>query len=374
MNGEFAGFIGVSHALGVSSGTAALTAAMMALGIGPGDEVILPGYFWVSTVSAVVRLGAIPVLADIDESFSLDPADVEKRITRRTRAVVIVHMSGGSGNVAEIARLCRKQRISLLEDVAQAAGGSVRGKMLGSFGDISIFSFQLNKTMTTGEGGAVCANRKDLADRAFAAHDLGYRRNEAGRLELKDLATAGWGCGSRMNELTAALARAQLRKLPGICAAMRGRKHALKQMLSDIPGLAFRRLDDPDGEAGSFLLTIFPKVSDAEFFVKALRAEGIVPDASGLSNIRMTDWGLHIYYNVPSLVNKLPVGGGNNPWKDPRNRASRHIRYDKGTLPKCDDLISRTLLLCIPPVLTRRDLRDISDAYHKVAKTHPLVG
>lgn len=369
---EFAGFIGMPHALAVNSGTAALTVALMSLRVGAGDEVILPGYFWVSTVSAVVRLGAIPILADIDDSFGMDPRDLEAKITPRTRAAIVVHMSGASGNVEKIAEVCRRRGLVLLEDVAQAAGATVGGKALGSFGDVSIFSFQLNKTMTTGEGGMVCSRTKELADRAFAAHDLGYARNADGRLELADLRDAGWGCGCRMNEVTAALGLAQLRKLPRICQAMRERKRALKEMLSDIPGLEFRRLDDPEGEAGSFLLTIFPTAGQAEFYARALRAEGIVPMPKGMSNIRMTEWGLHIYHRVPALVRKLPVGGRNNPWKDARNPSREGVSYGRGTLPRCDDLEERTLLLCIPPVLSQEDLRDISAAYHKVAAQHPL--
>lgn len=370
---EFARFIGMPYALGVNSGTAALTVAMMALGLGPGAEVIVPGYLWVSTVAAVVRLGAIPVLADIDETFSLDPADVARKITQRTRAVVVVHMSGATGNLPQIVALCRKRRVPLLEDAAQAVGASVDGRKLGSFGDVSIFSFQLNKPMTTGEGGAVCARTKRLYDRTFAAHCVGYARNAAGRLDVRNLDAATWGCGCRMNEPTGALALAQLKKLPRIVAAMRTRKRKLKTLLADIPGLAFRRLDDPRGDAGSFLLTIFPTAADAEFFARALRAEGIVPRPGGISNIRMTDWGLHIYHHIPALVKKLPVSGGNNPWRDPRNRMSRRVGYAKGTLPVCDDLVERTLLLCIPPVLTDRDLNDINAAYHKVAAAHPLA-
>lgn len=369
---EFADFIGMPHALAVNSGTAALTVALMALRVGPGDEVILPGYFWVSTVSAVVRLGAIPVIVDIDDSFGMDPRDLERKISPRTRAVILVHMSGASGNLEAIVDLCLQKRLPLLEDVAQAAGATVGGKPLGSFGDVSIFSFQLNKTMTTGEGGMVCTRAKELADRAFAAHDLGYARNAEGRLELADLRDAGWGCGSRMSEVTAALGLAQLRKLPAICRAMRERKHAVKAMLADIPGLGFRRLDDENGEAGSFLLTIFPHAAQAEFYARALRAEGIVPMPKGMSNIRMTDWGLHVYHRVPALVRKLPVGGGNNPWKDPRNPSGETVSYARGALPQCDHLEERTLLLCIPPVLSKRDIRDISDAYHKVAAQHPL--
>jgi 8-amino-3,8-dideoxy-alpha-D-manno-octulosonate transaminase len=370
---ELSTFLGVPYVLGVSSGTAALTVAMMALGVGPGCEVIVPGYLWVSTVGAVVRLGAIPILADIDETFCLDPADVVRKITSRTKAVVVVHMSGASGHIAEVAKLCRDRGISLLEDVAQAAGATVQDKPLGAWGDISIFSFQLNKTMTTGEGGAVATSSRQLYDRAFAAHDLGYARNTAGRLDLEERSTHTWGCGCRMSELTAALALAQLRKLPRICQEMRARKMSLQEKLSDIPGLRFRQVDDPQGEAGNFLLTIFPSAEDAEFYARALRAEGIVTDERGITNIRMIDWGMHLYFNIPSLVHKASVSDGNNPWDDPRNPIGRAIRYDKGTLPVCDDLMERTLLLCVPPVLSPRDIDDISRAYHKVATAKPLV-
>jgi dTDP-4-amino-4,6-dideoxygalactose transaminase len=369
---EFARFIGMPFALGVNSGTAALTVGLMALGVGPGDEVIVPGYLWVSTATAVVRLGAIPVLGDIDQSFCLDPKDVARKINGRTRAVIMVHMNGSTGNAAKIAALCRKRKVGFLEDVAQAAGATVKGKKLGSFGDISTYSFQLNKTMTMGEGGAVCCRTRELYNRAFAAHDLGYARNSSGRLEINDLSAATWGNGSRMNEISAALGLAQLKKLPKICAAMRERKNKLKKMLSDIPGLQFRNLDDTKGDAGSFLLTVFPNQKLAQTYVNALRAEGIAPVPGGGSNVLVGEWGLHIYYNIPALVNRLSVSGGNNPWKDPRNRTSSKRRYNKGTLPQCDNLVNRSIQLCIPPILTNKDLKDISDAYHKVAAAYPL--
>jgi len=370
---SFSRYVGSPYVLGVNSGTAALVIALTALDVGPGDEVILPGYLWISTVAAVVRLGAIPVLADIDESYCLDPVDMERKRTERTKAVIMVHMSGTSGRVEAIASFCRKEGIGLIEDVAQAAGAAVGRNKLGSFGDLSIFSFQLNKTMTTGEGGAVCARTRELYERAFAAHDLGYARNEAGRLDLSNLAAATWGCGSRMSEVTAALALAQLGKLDAICARMRTAKWMLRERLSTIPGLEFRSVADPAGDAGNFLMTRFPSEEDAAFYASALRAEGIVPASGGISNIRMTDWGLHIYYNIPGLVHKLPVSARQSPWTDPRNAASAGICYDRGTLPKCDDLISRTLLLCIPPSLDEPTINDIVESYRKVAAARPLV-
>jgi 8-amino-3,8-dideoxy-alpha-D-manno-octulosonate transaminase len=276
----------------------------------------------------------------------------------------MVHMHGTTGNLQGIVSLCRKRRLPLIEDVAQACGAMVGGRKLGSFGDISCFSLQLNKTMTTGEGGVICLRTRELYSRAFAAHDMGTVRNAAGIVEA-DARYATWGGGSRMSELTGAIGLAQLAKLPEICDAMRERKYRLQAMLSDIAGLSFRRVDCEEGDAGTFLLTVFPKARDAKFFVEAIAAEGV-------SNVMwMKNWGMHIYSNIPALVRKRPVGG-NNPWTDPRNRVNKDRSYGRGLLPRLDGLIDRTVIMGIAPVLSGGDLKDISDAWHKVAKEHPL--
>ena len=150
---EFASFIGVKHALAVSSGTGALQTALSALGVGPGQEIIVPAYMWVSVVAAVVNQGAIPVLADIDETFCMDPAQLERQITGRTKGVIVVHMSGAPANIKAIRDITRKRGLFLLEDCAQCNGGTVDGERVGSFGDMAAFSFQMNKNMTAGEGG-----------------------------------------------------------------------------------------------------------------------------------------------------------------------------------------------------------------------------
>src|SRR5689334_4675501 len=142
---ELASFLNVKRALAVSSGTGALHVALGALGIGPGQEVIVPAYLWVSIVAAVVNHGAIPVLADIDDTFCLDPAAVERQITRKTRGIVLVHMSGAPGNAPALARIARDRGLFLLEDCAQCAGGAIGGRKVGTFGDMAIFSFQMNK-------------------------------------------------------------------------------------------------------------------------------------------------------------------------------------------------------------------------------------
>src|SRR5215469_16709623 len=173
---EFAGFVGASHASAVSSGTGALHVALSALGVGPGQEIIIPAYLWVSVVSAVVNLGAIPVLADIDESFSLNPSDVQQRITPRTSGIILVHMSGAPADSPAFRELARKRGLFLLEDCAQCAGGSIGGKKVGNFGDMAIFSFQMNKNMSSGDGGCIVTNDERLYHRAVACHDSGYAR------------------------------------------------------------------------------------------------------------------------------------------------------------------------------------------------------
>ena len=159
---KFAKFIGVRHALAVNSGTQALATAMAALGIGPGCEVIVPAYMWIAIVASVARLGAIPVLAEINDSFTLDPNDLEKRITGRTRLIVVVHMSGAPANMPAILKVARRHNIPVLEDCAQCNGGTIKGKKVGSLGTIAIFSLQLNKNMTTGEGGMIVTNSEHL--------------------------------------------------------------------------------------------------------------------------------------------------------------------------------------------------------------------
>lgn len=360
----FAAYTGVRYALAVSSGTCALQVALGALGIGPGDEVLIPGYFWVSTVGAVVRSGAIPVLADCDDTFNMDPEDAERKVSPRTKAILVVHMGGVIGRIREIVSVAQRHHLKVVEDCAQAAGASQSGVKAGAFGDLGIFSFQMNKHMTSGEGGMVVTNDEHLYRRAFAIHDLGYPRNEAGRLVMDDPSTQLWGIGCRMSELTGAVARVQLNKLDRITRAMRTAKLTIKDALKDV--LAFREVPDPSGDAGSFLMTVLPTRAQSQKFVAALRAEGIVADKGGMYPIHMDDWGLHIYYNVASLVNKRGISAV-SPWQLAENRASANVSYDKGACPRLDDLISRTVICCVASVLTDADVNDIIAAFRKVA-------
>lgn len=364
---EWKAAFGHRHVLGVSSGTAALSIALWALEIGPGDEVMVPGYLWVSCVSAIVRAGAIPRLVDIDETFCLDPEDLERKIGPQTRAVLCVHMSGAPGRIDRIAAICRSHGLALIEDCAQAAGASFHGTPVGSFGDVGIFSFQLNKNMTAGDGGLLACKDEALFRRIFALHDLGYPRTPAGRLDIHDPDTQLWGVGARMSELAGAMVLAQLRKLPRITAAMRSAKWRIREALEGTPGLRFRHVVDPQGDSGPFLLMALPDEALAARFVAALRAEGIVGPAGSLACLTMREWGMHWYSNIPSLVNKRSNSRDGYPWTHPANAFARDYDYHAGALPRCDALHANGALLTIASCLTDEDTNDIITALRKVS-------
>ena len=361
---EFAKAVGARHALGVASGTSALSVALTALDVGPGQEVIVPAYMWVSVIAAVVIQGAIPVLADIDGTFCLDPRDVEKKITPRTAGIILVHMSGAPGDAQSIAKLAKEKGIFLLEDCAQCNGGSIGGQKVGTFGNIGIFSFQMNKNMSSGEGGCVVTNDPQLYRRAFASHDLGYARDQNGRLVVNDPALCLWGKGCRMDELRAAILRVQLRKLPTIISAMRGSKYRIRRALEQFPEVQLRKIQDPLGDTGCFLITTYRDAGTAQRVNRMLRAEGIVTSPQGVSDIVMTDWGLHLYYNNVSLLSRA----GRFPWKLTEN-AGLERNYAKGACPAADSLFERSILLPIPSCLTDQDEADIIRAFEKTLRT-----
>jgi len=367
---EFASFLGISHCLAMNSGTGALHVALAALGVGPGQEVIVPAYLWVSVAAAVVNLGAIPILADIDNTFCLDPVDVKARITSRTTVIIAVHMSGAPANIVELQQVARNHGLFLLEDCAQCAGGSVNGKKVGTFGDMAIFSFQMNKNMTCGDGGCIVTNDQRLYNRSVACHDTGYARDSAGRAILDDLDLCLWGRGYRLDELRASILRVQLKKLPTIIGNMHDSKYRIRRGLEKHPEIQLREILDPAGDTGCFLITTFQNAETALQINRALRAEGIVTFAQGLTDVVMTQWGLHIYYNIPSLVNKTGVDTRNSPWSLAEN-ANSLAEYRKGTCPYADSLFERSILLAIPSCLTKRDEEDIVEAFDKVLGSQP---
>ena len=340
LEAEARAFYGVRHVLAVNSGTGALVAAMRALEIGPGAEVIVPAYLWVSTVAAVVLTGAVPVLCEVDDSFTMAPEDLERKLTDRTRLVVPVHMAGAPCDMEAIVEIARRRGVALLEDCAQCNGGSFRGRKVGTFGDIGIFSLQLNKNMTCGEGGLLITDEERLYQRAFAAHDMGMMR-VGGRLAPPEPYALTWGEGRRMPELSGAVAAVQIRKLPQIVAHMRASKRRIKEMVRDVPGIRFRRLNDEEGDTGPMLILILDDEARAVEVVRRLRVAGIH------SARRIADTGQHIYSNIPALVQKAPLSPAGNPWSLEANQGLARS-YAKGACPRSDDLFARSILIPIP--------------------------
>ncbi len=338
-------FYGSKYALAVNSGTGALMTAMKALGIGPGCEVIVPAFMWVATVGAVVQLNAVPVLCEVDDSFSMDPDDLEKKITPRTKLILPVHMAGVPCDMQAIMTVANKYGISVLEDCAQCNGGEFKGQKVGTFGRMGIFSLQLNKNMTCGEGGLIITSDKKLYYRAFSGHDMGLIRVE-GRLTTPEPYAISWGDGRRMTELCGAVASVQIKKLSNILANMRASKKRIKAMLEGTAGLGFRRLNDDAGDTGPFLILVLEHENKALSAVEKMKE-------SGLHNVfRVAEYGLHIYYNIPSLVDKVPLSPAGNPWTLAENADSIY-EYKKGTCPKSDALFARSILVPIPSKLTK---------------------
>lgn len=365
---EFAEFIGAKYCLGVSHGTAALQVAFAALAVGPGDEVLLPGYFWVSTVAAVVRSGAIPVLVDVDRSFNMDPKDLKRKITKRTKAAVMVPMGGVMGQVNEVAEICKKNHILLMEDCAQSSGASQFSKKAGSFGDIAIFSFQINKNITAGEGGAIVTNSEELYKRAFAVHDLGYIKDKEGNLDTGSKNYQFWGIGCRMNEITAAIMRVQLKKIGLITSSMRDFKYQLVDIISGFKGISPRYVADPSGDTGGFLKMTFDNKETSLKFREGLIKNGIKVRPGGYYPIHMTEWGLHIYYHIPSLVGKKSYCGHHSVWELSENSFARDYKYDKGLLPVLDSFVERTVLFCIASKLAGEHKDLIKTAFLKTCR------
>lgn len=264
--------VGSRHALMVSSGTTALITALAACGIGAGDEVIVPPFTFVATFESILFMGAVPIFADIDDTLCLSPEAVAKAITRRTRAVVPVHMCGSMAQIDKLAELCRQKGLTLIEDACQALGGTFKGKGLGTFGRAGCFSFDPVKTITAGEGGGLVTDDESVYERAdqFADHGHDHAGNDRG---------AEWhpivGANFRVSELSAAVALAQLRKLPRILEIQRANKKKIKDAMADIPGVSFRRIPDPEGDSATFLTFFLPDERAARAGAKELAAAGV---------------------------------------------------------------------------------------------------
>ncbi len=325
---EYATHLGVKHAVGVTSGTTALMAAIVALEVGPGDEVILPAWTWYACYDAIVLAGGLPVFAEIDESFAIDPNDIESKITPRTKAIMAVHLQGGPADLDSILAIARKHSLRVLEDCAQCAGGRYKGKYVGSVGDIGINSFQQSKTITSGEGGAVITSDPKLFERAVRYHDFGTIKSPhaetVGGGSLQGFAAPNF----RMSEFTGAVLRAQLRKLETICEGLRTNARKVREGIADLPGLKLRKSNDVDGDLGVAVFLDLRTADRRDKFLKAITAEGLPASPPAGSAV------LPVAARIEKKATAHPA------WPTFQSPEGRAIRYGRECCPRTLNILA----------------------------------
>jgi len=331
LEGTVAQLAGVDHAVAVNSGTTALLVALSGLGVGPGDEVIVPGYTFIASMSAVIYARAIPILAEVDRTLNLDPEDVRRKITPRTKAIMAVHMLGNPARLDELKAIADEHDLLLIEDCAQAFGASYKGRRVGSTGHAGTYSFNIFKTITAGDGGMVVTDDEVAYRRFFGFHDQGHSPmrtgSEIGRRPFVGLAF-------RMTELTAAVLLAQLRRLEAILSQLRAKKRRFKEAIADLPGLEFREVTDPEGECATVLTVILPSEEAARRTAGALGTKVVA------------DSGWHVYTNMEQILDKRTITPEGCPFTCPYYEGGE-VRYWKGMLPQTDDLLSRAINISV---------------------------
>ena len=277
----FAAYMKVPHALAVTSGTAALRVALAALDLQPGNEVITQSFTFVATAEAIIEARAVPVCCEVDATLNMDPADLERRITPRTRAIIAVHMLGTPARLREISAICDRHNLVLIEDAAWGCGGSLDGRALGTWGRMGTFSFDFAKTMTTGEGGMIVFRDKRDYERAAAWHDHGHENNPA--VPRWEDTRSGSGFNYRMNELQGAVGLAQLKKLDDVVRRQRTNRDALWRAIADLPGVIARDVPAGSHETADALVFETASAQVARDTRAALVASGlstkILPEA-----------------------------------------------------------------------------------------------
>ncbi len=351
---EFAARMGTRYALAVSSGTAALQCAVNALGIGPGDEVILPAWTWHSCYTAIVLAGALPVFAEIDESFNIDPDDIEHRITPQTTAIIAVHLQGNPCDLDRVLAIARKHNLRVLEDCAQSVGASYKARPVGSMGDIGIYSLQLNKTITAGEGGAVVTSDPLLFERAARFHDVGALREGHQKWVGEPRATSFVGTNFRMNEFSAGVLLAQLRKLDRIVGDVRANARRVYDGVRSLPGIELRKLPDPAGELGAGVYIGFQDKQRRDAFLDAMKRENVMA-APPVGSVILP---------LEAYIQKKATAHPN--WPSFTSERGRAIQYGPSSCPRTVAILDRFGGVLMDPKFTAADTGDIVAAIRKV--------
>jgi dTDP-4-amino-4,6-dideoxygalactose transaminase len=338
------------YALATSTGSGSYFCALNALNFSAGDEVIIPAYGWITDYSAVVLAGAVPVFASIDESFNLNPEDFKKKITTRTKAVIVIHYQGASSRLDEIVEIAGEYGISVIEDVAQACGGSFNGKKLGKWGEVNCFSLQSHKMIVSGDGGFLTTDNQELFEKAVRFHDLGMIRTTFEKqLESPIITKPIPGMQWRMNELSGAVSLAQIRKLPGIIDKTKKFSAALRDTIKEeFPEIKFRDVK-PENDLGIIVAFDLGSSENAAYFMKAYEAEGLV-------------YGPTSYCQTMDKIDVV------------RSCLEDAGMYNPEDFIKTEEIVNRFAILSILPIYSEEDIKEISLGVRKVCRAMEETG
>lgn len=347
--------LGCRHAQLTPSGTTAVSTALAVAGVGAGDEVIMPTFTFVASFESILALGAIPILVDIDDTLTLDPAAVEKAITPRTKAVMPVHMCGAQAHIEELTDICRRHNLLLIEDACQAMGATYKGKALGTFGKLGCFSYDFAKVITMGEGGAVVTDDDDLAVKidGYVDHGHDHIGNDRGAENHPFL-----GVNYRVNELASAIGLAQLRKLDAIVARQQQMKKYIKDALqAEFPRLKFRRILDESGDIATFLSFSFESLEQTEKAAEALKANGV----GGIFHYYNNNW--HYIRRWYHLKERATL------YRLPQEVLDNMPDYATKQFPQSDDIISRNISMAINLSWSDQDVKARTEAMIRAIRT-----
>lgn len=335
---ELALHTGAAHALAVNSGTSALVCALAALGVGPGDEVLVPAYTWIATAAAPVVLGAVPILVEIDETLTMDPVDLESKITPLSRAIIPVHMLNLPADMDRIMNVAQTHGLAVVEDACQAVGVSYRGRQLGSIGHAGAFSFNQHKNLRAGEGGAVLTSDATVERRAQIFHDAGaFIRDVEVEVDVPTFV----GMNLRMPEMSSAMLRPQLKRLSRQMRKRAERRRMIVDKLADRPDVHLCPHNDVSSAVG--LAVSFETSDEAAAFAQSRGAN------------RLLDTDRHIYSNWTSILEQRTFDDRRNPWAD------RTIDYID-CCPRTLEILSRTCSISVDPDIPMVAMRRFADA------------
>lgn len=335
---------GSRYAQLTSSGTSALTTAFAALGVGAGDEVIMPSFTFVASFESVLSVGATPVLVDVDETLTMSPASVEKAITSKTKCVVPVHMCGSMADLDALIAICKKHKLILLEDACQSIGASYKGKCLGTIGDAGTFSFDFVKIMTCGEGGVVMTNNEEVYIKCDGYTDHGHDHKGADRgADLHPFI----GYNYRISELHAAVGLAQIRKLDTFLEIQKKNHAGLKNILAQLSEVSFRKIPDPAGDSCTFLSWFLPTEGITKAVVAELKAQGILA-----GNFYWYDNNWHYIRKWDHLKNNLSL----HPVSETHQAAFRKLQTQD--FSASDAVMSRCISTAISLLWTEEQVKE----------------